>query len=84
MSSFCHLITFDKRGVGMSDPLPAAYLPTLAEWADDVVAVLDAEQIERASIVGKGSGGLPRIIEDKPSADLDSRYVRVIKKAPPK
>lgn len=39
--------------------------------------------VGRVSHVGKSSGGLPRIIEVRPAADLDSRYVRVIKKAPP-
>jgi class 3 adenylate cyclase len=56
LSSFCRLITFDKRGVGMSDPLPGE-LPTLEEWVDDVVAVLDAVGAEQATVIGKGSGG---------------------------
>ena len=40
--------------------------------------------IGRVIRVGKSSGGLPRVIEVKPAADLDSRYVRVILKAPPR
>lgn len=51
------LITFDKRGVGLSDPVASPFLPTLEDWSADVVAVLDAERIDRASLIGKGSGG---------------------------
>jgi class 3 adenylate cyclase len=57
LASFSRLITFDKRGVGLSDPLPLGDLPTLEEWVDDVRAVLDAVEAERVTLVGKGSGG---------------------------
>jgi pimeloyl-ACP methyl ester carboxylesterase len=57
LASFSRLILFDKRGVGMSDPLLSSDVPTLEEWADDVRAVLDAVGVERAAILGKGSGG---------------------------
>lgn len=50
------LVTFDKRGVGMSDPVPLAALPTLEEWVDDLRSVLDAIGAGPAWIVGKGSG----------------------------
>jgi class 3 adenylate cyclase len=56
LGSFNRLVLFDKRGVGMSDPLPSSSVPTLEEWADDVRAVLDAVAAERATILGKGSG----------------------------
>ncbi len=57
LASFSRLITFDKRGVGLSDPLPLGELPTLEEWVDDVRAVLDVVGAERVTLVGKGSGG---------------------------
>lgn len=57
LASFSHLITFDKRGVGMSDPVPLLALPTMEDWVDDVRSVLDELGIERAAIIGKGSGG---------------------------
>ena len=50
------LIVFDKRGVGMSDPVPLGTLPTLEEWDDDVCAVLDDLDVDAAHIIGKGSG----------------------------
>src|SRR5207253_2306784 len=37
LTAFSRLIMFDRRGTGMSDPLPRA--PTLEEQIDDVVAV---------------------------------------------
>jgi class 3 adenylate cyclase len=40
IGTFARLITFDRRGSGMSDPVSGA--PTLEEQMDDVVAVLDA------------------------------------------
>lgn len=57
LSSFGRLITFDKRGVGLSDPVPLETLPTLEDWVDDVRTVLDDLGVEQATIIGKGSGG---------------------------
>jgi class 3 adenylate cyclase len=55
LSSFARLITFDKRGTGLSDRTAA--LPTLAERMDDIRAVMDAAGSERASIIGMSDGG---------------------------
>ncbi len=49
MCSFARLITFDRRGSGLSDPCPSA--PTLEEQMDDVLAVMDAAGSERAAVV---------------------------------
>lgn len=57
LSSFAQLVTFDKRGIGLSDPVQLSTLPTLEEWVDDLRCVLDTLGIERAVIIGKGSGG---------------------------
>lgn len=62
LSSYARLIMFDKRGVGMSDPLAVPMLPTLEKWADDVSAVLEAAGTERVAIVGKGSGGAMAVL----------------------
>src|SRR5215212_4468803 len=32
LASFGRLILFDKRGVGLSDPVPATSLPPIEEW----------------------------------------------------
>jgi class 3 adenylate cyclase/pimeloyl-ACP methyl ester carboxylesterase len=49
LSSFSRLITFDRRGCGMSDPVVGA--PTLEEQMDDLVAVMDAVGSEQAAVV---------------------------------
>lgn len=51
---FSRLVTFDKRGSGLSDK--PANQPTLEERMDDVRAVMDAAGIERATIFGQSEG----------------------------
>jgi class 3 adenylate cyclase/pimeloyl-ACP methyl ester carboxylesterase len=53
LSSFCRLIRFDHRGMGMSSRIGADKI-TPACWAEDVVAVMDAVGSERATIFGSG------------------------------
>jgi class 3 adenylate cyclase len=55
MSSFARLITFDRRGSGLSDPIPGA--PTLEAQMDDVVAVMDAVGSERAAVMAMMEAG---------------------------
>jgi pimeloyl-ACP methyl ester carboxylesterase len=57
LASFSRLILFDKRGTGMSDPVPASELPTLEQRMDDVRAVMDAVGSEQAAIFGASEGG---------------------------
>jgi class 3 adenylate cyclase len=51
LARFARVILLDKRGTGVSDPVPLGALPTLEQWMDDVRAVLDAAGSERAAIV---------------------------------
>lgn len=53
--SFARVITFDKRGTGLSDRTLG--LPTLAERMDDIRAVMDAADSKVAAIVGMSEGG---------------------------
>lgn len=55
LTSFARVITFDRRGSGLSDPLFGA--PTLEDQMDDVLAVMDAADSERAAICGTLEGG---------------------------
>jgi class 3 adenylate cyclase len=55
LKSFARVITFDRRGSGLSDPLIGA--PTIEEQMDDVLAVLDAAGSERAAIAATLEGG---------------------------
>jgi len=57
LASFARLITFDKRGTGMSDPVPVHALPSLEQRMDDFRAVLDAVGSEQAAVFGESDGG---------------------------
>ena len=58
LASFSRLISFDKRGIGLSDPVPLDRLPLLEEWMSDVRAVMDAAAVERAVVMGANEGSL--------------------------
>lgn len=49
-------VTFDNRGMGRSQPLPAAL--TVETMADDALAVLNAEKLDAVHVVGHSLGGL--------------------------
>lgn len=53
---YCHVVQFDKRGVGLSDRITE--VPTLDDRIHDMVAVLDAAGIERTSLLGLSEGGI--------------------------
>jgi class 3 adenylate cyclase len=55
LASFSRLIMFDRRGSGLSDPVPQA--PTLEEQIDDVVAVMDAAGSKQAAVYAQLEGG---------------------------
>ena len=57
LASFARLIVLDKRGTGLSDPVPLDRLPTLEERMDDLRAVLDAVGSERAALMGTSEAG---------------------------
>ncbi len=58
LSSFGRLIHFDRRGTGLSDPVPLDRLPDFDTQVEDVIAVLDAAGSERPAIVGTNDGTL--------------------------
>jgi class 3 adenylate cyclase/pimeloyl-ACP methyl ester carboxylesterase len=51
LRSFGRLIRFDRRGIGLSDPVSPSTPPTREQWVEDAVAVLDAVGSERAVVV---------------------------------
>jgi class 3 adenylate cyclase len=55
IASFSRLITFDRRGAGLSERISGA--PTLEEQMDDLVAVMDAVSSERAAVVAMLEAG---------------------------
>ena len=61
LASFARLITFDRAGIGLSDPPPAGSPLSIDGWAEDALAVLDAVGSERAAVFGACGGGIPLI-----------------------
>jgi class 3 adenylate cyclase len=62
LSSFSRLIHFDRRGTGLSDPVPLDRLPDVKTQVDDAVAVLDAAGSSEAAVVGANEGTLVAIL----------------------
>lgn len=57
LASFARLITFDKRGTGLSERLTGGATLPLEERMSDVRTVMDAAGSERATLVGISEGG---------------------------
>src|SRR5262249_34271890 len=57
LATFSRLLCFDKRGSGVSDPVPLALLPTLEQWTGDVRTVMDAAGSKRSALLGYSEGG---------------------------
>jgi class 3 adenylate cyclase len=58
LGRFARVICFDKRGAGLSDPVPLGALPTLEHWMDDARIVLDTAGSEQTALIGDAEGGL--------------------------
>ena len=58
LSSFSRLIHFDRRGTGLSDPVPLDRLPDVETQVDDAVTVLEAAGSSEAVVVGANEGTL--------------------------
>jgi class 3 adenylate cyclase len=54
LGSYARVVTFDKRGTGMSDRVTE--LPGLEQRMDDLRAVMDAAGMEQAALVGISEG----------------------------
>jgi class 3 adenylate cyclase len=58
LASFGRVITFDKRGTGLSDPVSTSELPILEAWTDDAIGVLDSAGSRKSVVIGNIGGGL--------------------------
>jgi pimeloyl-ACP methyl ester carboxylesterase len=54
LATYARVVTFDKRGTGMSDRV--AELPGLDQRMDDLRAVMDAAGVEQAALLGISEG----------------------------
>ena len=73
LSSFCRVITFDKRGQGLSDAIGGT--PTLEERVDDLIAVMNAAGSKRAAILGFSEGGPMAFLLAATRPDLVSHII---------
>jgi class 3 adenylate cyclase/pimeloyl-ACP methyl ester carboxylesterase len=52
------VVVFDRRGVGLSDPIVSWDRPVLDQWVDDLAAVVDASGAENAVVFAWDSFGI--------------------------
>jgi pimeloyl-ACP methyl ester carboxylesterase len=55
LEEFAHVVVFDKRGQGLSDPTMSS--PNLEERTNDIEAVMDDAGIDRCILLGVSEGG---------------------------
>jgi 3-oxoadipate enol-lactonase len=73
LASRYRVVAFDNRGVGGSDVPPGPY--TVADMAEDAVAVLDAAGLRTAHVVGTSLGGM---IAQEVALDFPDRVDRLV------
>jgi len=62
MAAFSRLIMFDRRGMGLSDPVAIQSLPSLDAWMDDVAAVMEAARSDRAALIANIGGAITGLV----------------------
>jgi hypothetical protein len=62
LSSLGRLIHFDRRGTGLSDPVPLDRLPDLQTQVGDAVAVLKAARSDSAAVIGLNDGTIAAVL----------------------
>src|SRR2546421_1754915 len=56
IAAFSRLVLFDRRGTGLSDPIVEHF--TMEDRTDDIRAVMDAVDIDRAVLLGSSEGAM--------------------------
>lgn len=62
LASFCRIVRFDQRGIGMSSRVPSLELIGPRYWAQDALAVLDAAGIEQATVFAPGWAAMTALV----------------------
>jgi class 3 adenylate cyclase len=60
LAAFGRLVVFDKRGVGLSDPMTDWSRPAHEQWADDLLAVVEAAGLHDPVVVSWEPSGVAR------------------------
>ncbi len=71
------LIQFNRRGIGLSDPVDPAHPPTLDDWVEDCIAVLEACDARDAVVIGCSGGAKVAVALAARRPDLVGRLVTV-------
>ena len=62
LASFGRVLRFDMRGVGMSDPVTRSNPPTLEQWIQDALAVLDDAGSQQTALFAPRDSSLHAIL----------------------
>jgi class 3 adenylate cyclase len=62
LASFARVVLFDKRGVGLSDPVALAPQPTVESWVEDLSVVLDTVGAQRAAVAASDAAAYIAIL----------------------
>jgi class 3 adenylate cyclase len=54
LTTIGRLVLFDRRGIGLSDPITDWSIPLVEQWADDLFAVVDAACVRAPVVVSLG------------------------------
>jgi class 3 adenylate cyclase len=55
VASWGRLLLFDRRGVGLSDPVSPTSPPSLEDWVSDALTVLDAAGSQQSAVIATGA-----------------------------
>jgi class 3 adenylate cyclase len=62
LASFCRVIRFDLRGMGLSSLVPSRDILGPKFWAEDAISVMDAVGCEQASILAPGYNSMAGLV----------------------
>ena len=62
LATFCRVIRFDQRGIGLSSRVSSSDMIGPETWAKDVIAVMNAAGCERATIFAPGFTSLAALV----------------------
>lgn len=75
LASFCRVIRFDQRGIGLSSRVPSLDMIGPQSWAQDAIAVMNAAGCERATIFAPSFTSLAGLVL---AADYPERVCNLI------
>ena len=76
LAALGRLVVFDKRGVGLSDPMTDWSRSAQEQWAEDLCAVVEAAELEHPAVVSWDGMGVARLAVSK-CADLFGSMVLI-------